>query len=448
MTIAYASEGSYRLSNGTSLPVPTPGGTVNGDLLFLMASVINSTVNITVPAGYTMIQSITTGNTTADGKRAFYWKVANNEGSTQTVTYDGTGSVIEAVCWRITGADTSSPVDTYAYTTGTGTTVTCPTVTTSYANDLVCYLGWSSSTTATTWSTPTGFTMQDTPTSSAASWGDAWKVQAAAGASGTASGTSNGSSTDRTIAMMMAFKPAPVGNPPLIGHQSYDIPVPRGIHPKRQDYKGFVAGPLSDMAPGPAPVCNYIDIPTIDRRQSQIVFEGIWRGPVRDDNAPDFRMPPPWTEVPCVKLRRGHSFSGYTVAPLSDGWPMAGFFSDLPPLVLTYRQRRDFTGWQQAPQSLDAPPFLQGAYIYALPVTRRMSWNQHQAVFGGFQSVPPGGTPVTYYATQTIPLTGVGNEGSTTQAPYTPGGGGAGPLGGSMMMDMPISRRGQKQWRR
>lgn len=205
-TAQFQSRSSYRLGNGTSLPVPTPGGTLNGDLLILAVAYANYTIGTpTVPAGYTQFLFTNTGTTSTDIVRIFYWKEAYNEGTTQQVTIAGTGTSCDAACWRISGADVSNPIGTTAVAYGTGTTVTAPSLTTTLANQLVCWFGESSNATATTFTTPTGYTQHDDPSSSAMTWGDGEQLLASAGTLGSDSGTTNGVAGDKWIAVKFSL---------------------------------------------------------------------------------------------------------------------------------------------------------------------------------------------------------------------------------------------------
>jgi hypothetical protein len=108
-------------NSAASLAVPKPTNTANGDVLWVVCYFRNSSANLTAPAGWTWAQ-----RDGSNGTLGFAVKAVSNAGtepSTYTFSTDGGANRCVAMIGRITGADTSNPVDAVgAASATTGTT--------------------------------------------------------------------------------------------------------------------------------------------------------------------------------------------------------------------------------------------------------------------------------------------------------------------------------------
>jgi len=124
--------GSTSTSAANSFSVNAPSGVTNGDLL---VTVINfekgSTEVINLLSGWTLL--IRTNNTTNVGQ-AIYYKVANNEPASYTWTITQGSKTCIGVA-RISNASSSNILTNAS--TGSGTAVTAPTITTAVNNCLI-----------------------------------------------------------------------------------------------------------------------------------------------------------------------------------------------------------------------------------------------------------------------------------------------------------------------
>lgn len=192
----------------TTLVINRPGSTSAGNLLLAGITVAGgSNVTITPPSGWTLVGR--TNNSTSVGV-ATYRKIAtSSEASSYTWSISpsarATGGIV-----RLTGVNTSTPVDVSAGATGSGTSVTAPSVTTTVENTaLVGFFG--SNTNATF--TPPGTLTERVDVANASSSGPAIQAatgeRATIGATGTRTATA--SKTGAWAARMVAVRAAPSG---------------------------------------------------------------------------------------------------------------------------------------------------------------------------------------------------------------------------------------------
>jgi hypothetical protein len=124
--------GSTSTSASNSFSVDAPSGVVNGDLLVTVIDFEKgSTEVINLLSGWTLL--VRTNNSTNAGQ-AIYYKVANNEPSTYTWTITQGSKTCIGVA-RISNASSSNILSNAS--TGTGTAVTAPTLTTAVDNCLI-----------------------------------------------------------------------------------------------------------------------------------------------------------------------------------------------------------------------------------------------------------------------------------------------------------------------
>ncbi len=146
----------------TSLTIPVPAGTVQGDLL-IAGHVMDSTssaVTATTPTGWTLATpSQFNGNTS---RTTTYWRFAPASPPTSyTFTFSGSASGAAGFMASYTGADTTSPIDVAgSQANATSTTVTAPDLTAvSAPTTLVTIMGVDNVATITP-TTPTGMTLR------------------------------------------------------------------------------------------------------------------------------------------------------------------------------------------------------------------------------------------------------------------------------------------------
>jgi hypothetical protein len=198
------------LSNGTSLAINKPAGTVTGDLLIAAVATDGNTAgSLAAPAGWNSIDLTTQGGAVTFG---VWWKLAGaSEGSNYTFSWS---SSEHAYGWimRFTGHDPASPVDANSNNAGSGTAATSPSVTTTVDNALILRLGGFDDDDITTGdpglSGHTAINMGDSGNGPAtASGGSGYVLQPTAGASGTASFSLTGS--EQYVTVTLGIAPAP-----------------------------------------------------------------------------------------------------------------------------------------------------------------------------------------------------------------------------------------------
>lgn len=195
--------------SSSTLDINKPTGTVEGDLLVAHLYAItggDSLPDITAPTGWTFIRKDSLGNNRSQG---LFYKVAGaSEPSSYTFSDldDSRGDVVANVgaISRISGVDTTSPIDVHGGQTETGTSVTAPDITTAVGDALILHLGAINN--GSTFTPPTGYTEEyDHAQGTSAAQEGSWDTQASAGSTGTASATA--SSSGFWIAAHVAIAP-------------------------------------------------------------------------------------------------------------------------------------------------------------------------------------------------------------------------------------------------
>lgn len=195
----------------TSFVLNKPSGTVAGDLLVaLVGQDIGVGAVISAPMGWTAIYD--TQHNGFSSHRGFWLLAGESEPSsytfTSTISSNWSGGIL-----RISGADTSDPVNASDVTVNASNTSThtCPAVTTTVADTLILRVFGISNVNTTYRSTPSGATLAYAhaavpPTACY------YKSQAAPGGSGTADYVT--ANSVRSIVSTIAIAPAAlVGNP-------------------------------------------------------------------------------------------------------------------------------------------------------------------------------------------------------------------------------------------
>lgn len=132
-------EFSQDLFGVSGLTIPKPAGTLTGDVMLASVSITPSTVTITPPVGWTLVNTVTQGSATTS-KLVTYYRVAGvGEPASYTWSFSGgTHSGAVGGIMSFSGVDNLTPIDTQAgNATVSATSHTAPSVTTSQANGML-----------------------------------------------------------------------------------------------------------------------------------------------------------------------------------------------------------------------------------------------------------------------------------------------------------------------
>ncbi|MHC4877754.1 MAG: hypothetical protein ACYTGL_14760 [Planctomycetota bacterium] len=192
-----------------------PAGTEDGDLL--VACCWGNGVEIdTAPTGWTQALAIDNGSVYMN----VFTKTASDSESSPTFTasYDSYGEVI---LYRISGADTLTPIDVVGTASGS---LDAPSVTTNVDDCWVLHLFGSASGSGSSITVPSGDTAIDTPSNFYVTLASGYTSQASAGATGAASFDDGAVTSDQitaTIAVApQSLVPDPVGSASVAGNAS------------------------------------------------------------------------------------------------------------------------------------------------------------------------------------------------------------------------------------
>lgn len=136
MAIAFRSAATA--ANGaapTSLVVPAPAGTADGDVLVAFVVISADQTIATVPSGWTLLDDQSTGIATGDCRHAVYRKVASSEPASWTWGWSAAADCAVVVV-AYSGVSAGAPVNTSAYQAMVGSTTShvAPSVTPSVAS--------------------------------------------------------------------------------------------------------------------------------------------------------------------------------------------------------------------------------------------------------------------------------------------------------------------------
>lgn len=118
----------------TSIAIPKPELTKNGDLIVICAMYDNAATAV-IPPGFAHVSGSPIAQSTTY-KSLLIWKIASNEPFFWTITRTGSGSFFASAC-VVYSKILASPGVVSASATASGTTVNAPTVTTTAADALV-----------------------------------------------------------------------------------------------------------------------------------------------------------------------------------------------------------------------------------------------------------------------------------------------------------------------
>jgi hypothetical protein len=154
--IAFRSSSQSGVSNGDLL-ISVPPGTANGDTLIASVAIRPNSITVATPPGWTLVRRTQQTNDISMSLYTFF-KFAAAEPSGYTFTVSGGHSGIVGGIVAFSGANTNyPPASQDAATTGSGYTVTAPSITTAVPNSmLITSHAFTSSPSA--WYTPGGMT--------------------------------------------------------------------------------------------------------------------------------------------------------------------------------------------------------------------------------------------------------------------------------------------------
>ena len=159
-TISAASENHgvlMALHDATRLSIVVPTGTVAGDVMIAAIATTPSTVPITAPAGWTLIQAPTQTSATSNRVSTYYRVATASEPASYgwTLSTAHTGAAGGIVSYS--GVDNTTPIDVSASAvTASALTHSAPSITTTMANDMLVTVHEYAS--ANSWTPPTGMT--------------------------------------------------------------------------------------------------------------------------------------------------------------------------------------------------------------------------------------------------------------------------------------------------
>jgi hypothetical protein len=209
----------------TSIAVNKPAGTTSGDLLIGVVVTDDDAGTFTPPSGWTLINAGTNSSLVTVGT---WYKIAGgSEPASYTWSWTNPQTVYAFII-RITGHNSSNPINVSGFATGNNITPTSPDVNTTVADTLVLRIfgaNWAQVTVDGGYpSGHTGITVDvsgDPSQIGQCSGGAAYKTQATAGATGTAAFTMTGAHEWRALTIAIA---PPVAAPPAApAYQSFAV---------------------------------------------------------------------------------------------------------------------------------------------------------------------------------------------------------------------------------
>ena len=196
------------------LTIAVPAGTAANDVMVAVVAARPSTITITPPSGWTLLNAVNQAAGNSNSQAVYYRVATASEPVDYTWTFSGaiTGAVGGITSYI--GVDTANPVDIYGgNVTPNGTTHTANGITTTAANAML--VSSHSFSSAETWTPPAGMTERVDAASVAAPQAGGISLemndvmQAAAGATGNKAATAAGNA-DTGAAHLIALNPAPV----------------------------------------------------------------------------------------------------------------------------------------------------------------------------------------------------------------------------------------------
>jgi hypothetical protein len=213
------------LHNGSTLSIAVPSGTVLGDVMVAAISVAPSSVPITAPAGWTLIQGVTQASGNSNRVSTFYRVATASEPASYTwglaTAFTGAAGGILS----FSGVNNTAPINVNAgQATPSALTHTAPSVTTTVANDMLVTVHEYAS--ARSWTPPSGMIEAVDIASRAANNSGItlemnYLLLGAVGATGTKTATAS-SAADTGATVAIALRPAALAP----DHIEIDYPAP------------------------------------------------------------------------------------------------------------------------------------------------------------------------------------------------------------------------------
>src|SRR5581483_3978296 len=121
----------------TNLSIPTPTGTVAGDVLIAAIGFNNSSAAITPPAGWTLVRRTDNSSTTSNSLAVYRRTAVTGEPASHAFAVAG-GNFLVGGIQSFSGVDTANPIDAEnGQTTPSGTAHDTPSITTTTANAML-----------------------------------------------------------------------------------------------------------------------------------------------------------------------------------------------------------------------------------------------------------------------------------------------------------------------
>jgi RHS repeat-associated protein len=192
---------------GSTLSVQLPAGTAPNDQILLAVTLPGNQSIKTTPTGYTLVGKYSSGTTASATQLVVYRRTAQAGDTTASITFSKTFAKAATVI-VYSGVDPANPIDTTSSgTTASGTSVTAPSLTTTTANDQLVLAQGALSSTAGTWTPPSGMSTRITQ-AGGTSIADAIADQPDTTEGPTGSQTATFSTTGALAAAMIALRPA------------------------------------------------------------------------------------------------------------------------------------------------------------------------------------------------------------------------------------------------
>jgi hypothetical protein len=215
-TISAASENNgvlMALHDGSRLSIAVPTGTVAGDVMIAAISTTPSSVPITAPAGWTLIQAVTQATATSNRVSTYYRVAGASEPASYSWTLNTTHTGAAGGIVSYSGVNNTTPVDVSAgQATASSLNHSAPSITTTVANDMLVTVHEYAS--ASSWTPPAGMAERvDIASRSASTSGITLEMNelslGAAGATGAKIATA-AASADTGGTVSIALRPAAI----------------------------------------------------------------------------------------------------------------------------------------------------------------------------------------------------------------------------------------------
>ncbi len=203
-------------ASGISINLTKPGGTVNGDILFIRVTLTGSAVvsyinTVGTFAGFTQLTDIVSGSGSTAIRLCSFWKVASSEPSAYNINFSANVSHCASVA-RITNC---SGVLSSSTASGTGVAINVPALNVTLPNTLLYAEASQYDAGGVTFSPLAGWTNVDNQVPTPANAVSYIKTQTSAGTTGDITIQGDGAGTANWVGRILAFyPPASVGTPP------------------------------------------------------------------------------------------------------------------------------------------------------------------------------------------------------------------------------------------